>query len=148
MVRLVFNNADATPKTEVVECSAESVGKVMAWYGAYFAGDKYTVACDGRNVRMDRNGEPINSPSGDGCAAMTTHQPVMTEDRVAKAIELLERIAAHDHQNAALGVLATRNLVATPELLEAYADCLMEVAKTDIQAWAQLALLHLRGEDQ
>lgn len=72
----------------------------------------------------------------------------MTEDRVAKAVELLERIAAHDHQGAAIGVLATRGVLAAPERLEAYADCLMEVANTDIQGWAQQALLHLRGEDQ
>jgi len=70
----------------------------------------------------------------------------MTEDRVAKAIELLERIAAHDHQGT-----ATRVLLNAPsnkdERLAAYADSLREVASTDIQGWAQLALLHLRGDD-
>jgi len=70
----------------------------------------------------------------------------MTEDRVAKAIELLERIAAHDHQGA-----ATRVLLNAPsgrdERLAAYAHSLREVASTDIQGWAQLALLHLRGDD-
>ena len=70
----------------------------------------------------------------------------MTEDRVAKAIELLERIAAHDHQAAAIRVLT--NQPSCPfERLEAYADRLNEVATTDIQGWALLALLHLRGED-
>ena len=70
----------------------------------------------------------------------------MTEDRVAKAIELLERIAAHDHQAAAIRVLT--NQPSCPfERLEAYADRLNEVASTDIQGWAQMALLHLRGED-
>jgi len=62
MMRLVFNNADATPKTQVIECSAESVPQIMAWHGAYFAGDRYTVALDGRNVRMDLNGEPVEMP--------------------------------------------------------------------------------------
>ncbi len=56
---LVFNNADATPKTERIECSAESVPLIMAWYGSHFAGDRYTVALDGRNVRIDQNGEPV-----------------------------------------------------------------------------------------
>jgi hypothetical protein len=56
--KLVFNNADATPKTEVIECSDASVARIMAWYGGYFAGDRYTVALDGRNVPMDQNGEP------------------------------------------------------------------------------------------
>jgi hypothetical protein len=60
MEKLVFNNADATPKTEVVECSAESVARIMAWYGAYYAGDRYTVTLNGRNVRMNRNGEPVD----------------------------------------------------------------------------------------
>ena len=59
MVRLVFNNAEATPKTEVIECDRASVPSIMAWYGAYFAGDRYTVAMDGRNVAMDINGEPV-----------------------------------------------------------------------------------------
>ena len=58
MEKLIFNNADATPKTEVVECSAESVHKIMAWYGAYHAGDRYTVTLNGKNVAMDQNGVP------------------------------------------------------------------------------------------
>ena len=69
----------------------------------------------------------------------------MTEDRVAKAIELLERIAAHDHQAAAIRILINRPDCPF-QCLEAYADCLNEVANTDIQGWAQQALLHLRGE--
>lgn len=60
MEKLVFNNADATPKTEVIECSADSVARITAWYGAYFAGDRYTVTLNGRNVAMDQNGEPRN----------------------------------------------------------------------------------------
>jgi hypothetical protein len=58
MVRLVFSNADATPKTTVVDASAASAPAIMAWYGAYHAGDRYTVAADGRNIPMDQNGEP------------------------------------------------------------------------------------------
>lgn len=58
MVTLVFNNAEATPKSVVVKVSEDSVYDVMCWYGAYFAGDRYTVTKDGRNVRMDINGEP------------------------------------------------------------------------------------------
>ena len=70
----------------------------------------------------------------------------MTEDRVAKAIQLLERIAAHDHQGAAIRVLT--NPPSCPfERLETYADRLNEVARTDIQAWARLALVLLRGQN-
>lgn len=60
LVSLVFNNADAKPKTQVVHVSRGSVPQVMAWYGAYYAGDRYTVAVDGRNVRMDQNGEAVD----------------------------------------------------------------------------------------
>ena len=60
MVRLVFSNADATPKTTVLDVSAEAVPDIMAWYGAYCAGDRYTVSVDGRNVPMDQNGEPAH----------------------------------------------------------------------------------------
>lgn len=59
MVRLVFNNADATPKTVSLDVGYDAVAHVMAWYGAYYAGDRYTATVDGRNVPMDRNGEPI-----------------------------------------------------------------------------------------
>ena len=71
----------------------------------------------------------------------------MTEDRVAKAIELLERIAAHDHQGAATRVLLNAPS-GTEERLAAYGNTLNEVARTDIQGWALQALLHLRGEDK
>jgi hypothetical protein len=59
IVKLVFMNADATPKNVTVDVSRASVPHIMAWYGAYFAGDRYTVAMDGRNVPMDCNGEPL-----------------------------------------------------------------------------------------
>lgn len=56
IVKLVFNNADATPKTTSVTLHADDVPNVMAWYGAFYAGDRYTVTRDGRNVPMDING--------------------------------------------------------------------------------------------
>lgn len=34
-----------------------SINDVMAWYGAYFAGDDYTVTVNGTPVEMDQNGE-------------------------------------------------------------------------------------------
>lgn len=58
MRTLVFMNADATPKNETIRCDTGSVSRIMAWYGAYFAGDRYTVAMDGRNVPIDQNGLP------------------------------------------------------------------------------------------
>ena len=59
-VTLVFSNADATAKNTRIICDQQSIAPIMAWYGAYHAGDRYTVALDGRNIRMDQNGEPIN----------------------------------------------------------------------------------------
>ena len=84
--------------------------------------------------------EPVDHPSGDGCAAMTKHP-------IDSAIELLERIAGHDHQAAAIRVLTNQPSCPIAFRIDAYADCLNEVAATDIQGWAQMALLHLRGED-
>ena len=58
MGKLVFMNADATPKNVAIDIGRDSVRHVMAWYGAYFAGDRYTVSLDGRNIPIDGNGEP------------------------------------------------------------------------------------------
>lgn len=59
IVTLVFNNADATPKGVVMRVDRKAVPDIMSWYGAYFAGDRYTVTMDGRNVPMDQNGEML-----------------------------------------------------------------------------------------
>jgi hypothetical protein len=61
MVRLVFSNADAKPHNVALDLSLESVPPVMAWYGAYHAGDRYTVTLDGRNVPLGINGEMMPS---------------------------------------------------------------------------------------
>jgi len=57
--KLVFMNADASPKNVSVECTAASIPQIMAWYGDYYSGDRYTVAFNGRNIPMDINGEPV-----------------------------------------------------------------------------------------
>jgi hypothetical protein len=59
-VTLVFSNADATPKNCAIRLDRASVPAVMAWYGAFYAGDRYTVALDGRNVPINQNGEPTS----------------------------------------------------------------------------------------
>ena len=59
MRTLVFHNADATPKTAGIRCDTASVKQIMAWYGAYFAGDRYTATLDGLIINMNHNGEPI-----------------------------------------------------------------------------------------
>ena len=53
---LVFSNADATPKNMTIYTTKECVEDIMVMYGSHFAGDRYTVSFDGRNIPMDQNG--------------------------------------------------------------------------------------------
>lgn len=73
----------------------------------------------------------------------------MTKDRVARAIELLERIAEHDHQGTAIRVLfAAPSSITEQQRMKLYAACLGSVANTDIQSWAKEAIRQLKGGDQ
>lgn len=56
--RLVFNNADAKPKSSVLDIHMDGVPLVCQWYAGFFAGDLYTVTLNGRNIPLDHNGEP------------------------------------------------------------------------------------------
>jgi hypothetical protein len=57
MVELKFVNSDAKPKVSTVRCDTASIASVMAWYGAYFAGDRYAVYADDVKLPKDQNGE-------------------------------------------------------------------------------------------
>lgn len=57
MIELKFVNSDARPKAAIVRCDRPSIASIMAWYGAYYAGDRYAVFADGEKVAKDRNGE-------------------------------------------------------------------------------------------
>lgn len=57
MIELKFVNSDARPKTTVMQVSAASIAPIMAWYGAYHAGDRYAVYADGEKMPKDQNGE-------------------------------------------------------------------------------------------
>lgn len=59
LTELKFVNSDATPKISVLHVSPDSIRSVMAWYGSYYAGDRYAVFLDGENVRKDANGEML-----------------------------------------------------------------------------------------
>jgi hypothetical protein len=63
--KLVFHNRATKPLNTVIETTRESVPSIMAWYGAYWAGDPYTVTYDGRNVPFDSNGEPMGWNEGE-----------------------------------------------------------------------------------
>lgn len=54
---LRFINSDATPKVATIRCDTASVAHIMAWYGSYYAGDRYRVELDGEKIAKDRNGE-------------------------------------------------------------------------------------------
>lgn len=59
LIALVFTNSDARPKVATVRVDRESIPLVMAWYGAFYAGDRYTVHADGEKLAKDQNGELI-----------------------------------------------------------------------------------------
>jgi hypothetical protein len=54
----------------VLHVSLASVPAIMAWYGAYYAGDRYTVKVNSKVVEKDQNGEfvgtlPLHEGSGE-----------------------------------------------------------------------------------
>lgn len=59
MIELKFTNSDATPKVSVVHCDEKSIQLVMQWYGAFYAGDRYSVHADGVKLEKDVNGELV-----------------------------------------------------------------------------------------
>lgn len=59
MRELKFVNLDARPKEQVLHVDAASVAPIMAWYGAYYARDRYSVLLDGKRLQKDQNGELV-----------------------------------------------------------------------------------------
>ena len=57
MIELKFVNSDARPKNSTIRCNTASIAQIMAWYGAYYAGDRYAVYADGEKLAKDQNGE-------------------------------------------------------------------------------------------
>lgn len=64
MIELKFVNSDAKPKVATVRCDSTSMPLVMAWYGAYYAGDRYAVYADGEKLAKDQNGELVCHAQG------------------------------------------------------------------------------------
>ena len=64
MVELKFVNSDATPKVAAVRCDTASIAPIMAWYGAFYAGDRYAVYADDVKLAKDRNGELVSPQPG------------------------------------------------------------------------------------
>lgn len=57
LIALKFVNSDARPKTVVLRCDEDSIAPIMAWYGAFHAGDRYAVYADDQKLDKDQNGE-------------------------------------------------------------------------------------------
>lgn len=57
---LKFTNSDAMPKVCTMHVDRSAVPNIMAWYGAYYAGDRYRVTFDGQLIQKDKNGEPVH----------------------------------------------------------------------------------------
>ncbi|QIG69191.1 hypothetical protein EVB78_157 [Rhizobium phage RHph_N1_15] len=58
-VKIRFRNSEATPEEIEFEVSKAAVPPMMAWYGAFHAGDDYSVYVDGVEVEKDENGELV-----------------------------------------------------------------------------------------
>lgn len=65
MAELKFVNSDARPKVTALHVSVDSIAPIMAWYGAYYAGDRYAVFANGRRLPKDQNGELIAIERGE-----------------------------------------------------------------------------------
>jgi hypothetical protein len=62
--QLVFINADALPPMALVRADTESVEQILAWYGAYYAGDNYVASLDGVELALDHNGDLVGELPG------------------------------------------------------------------------------------
>lgn len=58
-VTIAFINMDAKPKVVSGTVGKDMIRNVMAWYGSYFAGDRYRVEINGEVVKKDQNGELV-----------------------------------------------------------------------------------------
>lgn len=62
---LKFINSDARPKAVALEVTTvEDAATIMAWYGAFHAGDRYRVELDGQKIDKDQNGEMVPALEG------------------------------------------------------------------------------------
>ena len=58
-VTITFINMDAKPKVVTGTVGKDMIRNVMAWYGAYYSGDRYRVEINGEVVKKDQNGELV-----------------------------------------------------------------------------------------
>ena len=58
-VTIVINNPDAVDAHLTMLVDAASVANIIMWYGAFYAGDDYTVSLNGVAQKLDHNGEIV-----------------------------------------------------------------------------------------
>ncbi len=58
-VTLIFTNKDAHDRVITMLVNAKAVANIVMWYGAFYAGDDYTVTIDGVLQKLDHNGEIV-----------------------------------------------------------------------------------------
>lgn len=58
-VKIEIKNNDACQTHWVMQVDAASVEQIVEWYGAFYAGDDYTVTLDGVLQTLDHNGEIV-----------------------------------------------------------------------------------------
>jgi hypothetical protein len=61
MKELVFYNKDCAAgyRSETIRCDAESVERIVQWYGGFHAGDRVTLHIDGVIAKLDHNLELV-----------------------------------------------------------------------------------------
>lgn len=64
MTFLRFKNSDACDSDITLNVSVSDVEHIARWYGAFYAGDRYSVFIDGKKVRKDRNGDIVGWDAG------------------------------------------------------------------------------------
>ena len=63
MRELVFHNRTNPPrlKIQTIRCSADSVEKIVEWYGGFHSGDNVTLHIDGVKAKLDHNLQLISA---------------------------------------------------------------------------------------
>lgn len=78
VIKLEFSNWTAgdefNAKEDCIWVDREGAEKVMEWYGAFYAGDDYTVYSNGKPIELDINGEWKHDVI-DGAVINPTQQP-------------------------------------------------------------------------
>lgn len=82
-----YHEYDEPIEHEIMLHAEQGHDDIMAWYGAYYAGDPYDVFINGRKISKDINGEP-EAKIIDGEVRTTCGVDVAYDGRSCKWIEV------------------------------------------------------------